>query len=137
MIEVNVEVDGQNLPSLLAGVWGKANQPMQDIDSPSDTISIKSQPKTFTIQINSYFSTNAKIKEDELINDKYRSAQVNILGTQRPPKPPAGFPDYSTFLVSASSPLDFVLGLTVALQLFVEDTPPEQRVQGAPEFDDS
>jgi hypothetical protein len=75
---------------------------MKDLDSPTDAISIKAQDKTFIVSINSYFSTSSKIKEDDLVQDKYRSSQMNILGTQRPPKPPAGFPDYSTFLVSTS-----------------------------------
>ena len=100
-------VNGEKLSNYLVNQWGQSNQPMRDIDSPADTISIKPQDKTFTIEINSYFSTNAKIKEDDLIDNNYRSSQVNILGTQRPPKPPAGFPDYSTFLVGIN--LTFVM----------------------------
>ncbi|KAH6906827.1 L-amino acid oxidase [Coprinopsis sp. MPI-PUGE-AT-0042] len=119
LVQVDVEVNGETLSNYLVNMWGQTNQPMRDLDSHTDTVSIKPVDKTFVIAIHSYFSTVAKIKEDDLLKDEYRSSQVNTLSTQRHPKAPAGFPDYSTSCCL----------LRIALL--------SKELRGVPEFDDS
>ncbi|KXN82680.1 hypothetical protein AN958_02304 [Leucoagaricus sp. SymC.cos] len=92
---------------------------MQDLDSTENVITIIPQDEAVILKVNTYFSSTASIKGEALNADKYRSSQLNILGTQKPPNAPEDFPNYSTFII------------------FVEDSPPASQIAGAPEYDDS
>ncbi|EAU89602.1 L-amino acid oxidase [Coprinopsis cinerea okayama7 len=121
LVTIDFDVEGDEKSHYLINKWGQANvnQAMRDLDSSEDVVTIIPQREKVVIDINTYFSTTSNVREEALKNDKYRSSRANILGTTKPSNAPPGFPDYTTYLI------------------FVEDSPPDTQVKGAPEYDDA
>ncbi|RDB23899.1 hypothetical protein Hypma_008897 [Hypsizygus marmoreus] len=119
LVTVDYVIDGNPRVSFIGNTYGKTNEVMKDIDSPSDLLAIVPQEDTQTLDFNAYYSTQGTVKGDLLKDDKYRSTRANIITTNKPVRAPKEFPDYTTYLI------------------FIEDAPGSSQVAGAPEYDDA
>ncbi|KAF8074656.1 hypothetical protein FPV67DRAFT_1474402 [Lyophyllum atratum] len=109
---------GSMRTTLFANKWQTPDVTMLDTSNNSPQLGISPQTVAVNLSLQFYYSQTASTNGAALRADQYKSTEINVLTSDKPPNAPPEFPDYVSYII------------------LVEDARADQQAPGKPRFDD-